>query len=139
MIIPCINWSDCGDPIGGRCAVGLHYGRPSLGGCAVCRHANKSPTDPGILSQLADEGEQLRRLSDPSFLQRLAHGAIGLGKAMIGVDRAGDETIAARRQTCAGCDQSTVLAGVANSCKACGCFWSAKILTNGERCPLKKW
>ena len=72
----------------------------------------------------------------------LTHGLAGLAKAALGIDRADDATIDARRATCAGCpDAVGIIGGLVTSCRLCGCIIRAKILIKGERCPANppKW
>jgi hypothetical protein len=48
--------------------------------------------------------------------------------------RVDDETLAARRATCQGCEY---LKG--STCELCGCFYQAKIALATEQCPVGKW
>jgi hypothetical protein len=74
-------------------------------------------------------------------LARLAHGAVGLIKAAVGIDRAPAAGVAARVQVCRQCDRATrhkdgvrVL-----KCLECSCWIKLKTRLAGETCPLGKW
>jgi hypothetical protein len=72
---------------------------------------------------------------------RIVHGAAGLTKAVVGIDRAPADAIAARRAICRRCDRATrhrdgvrVL-----RCLECACWIKPKTALAGEKCPLGKW
>jgi hypothetical protein len=74
-------------------------------------------------------------------LAHLAHGAVGLTKALVGIDRAPAAVIEARRAICRQCDRATrhkdgvrVL-----RCQECACWIKLKTRLAGETCPLGKW
>jgi hypothetical protein len=74
-------------------------------------------------------------------LTQLAHGAVGLTKALVGIDRAPAAVTEARRAICRQCDRATrhkdgvrVL-----KCLECSCWIKPKTRLAGERCPLGKW
>lgn len=69
-----------------------------------------------------------------SMMQRMAHGATGLAKAAMGLDRADDATIATRYALCMACDRHAI-----GLCTACGCLCAAKVRVAGEACPEGKW
>lgn len=69
-----------------------------------------------------------------SFLRRLASGGVGLLKAELGVDAAGDELEAARRATCESCE-----AWDHGVCTDCSCFTAAKVKIKSEQCPRGLW
>jgi hypothetical protein len=70
---------------------------------------------------------------------RLLHGAVGIAKAVLHIDRADDATIDRRRAICGTCDQATVVLGVLEKCKACGCGIVPKTANADQVCPLGKW
>lgn len=65
---------------------------------------------------------------------RVAHGAVGLAKAAIGLDRAPADVIHARQHICLHCDRLAK-----GFCRACGCLVAAKIRLRAETCPIGKW
>ena len=74
-------------------------------------------------------------------LAQLAHGAVGLTKALVGIDRAPAAVVAARVQACRQCDRATrhkdgvrVL-----KCLECSCWIKLKTRLTRERCPLDRW
>lgn len=81
----------------------------------------------------------------------VAHGAAGLTKVALGVDRTSDEGIAFRRSECRVCDKATkreykgeMIVTTLSRCTACHggkvpCFIMAKIKIKSEECPEKKW
>jgi len=115
--IHCRHWSDCASPDGGCCASGLYGGRPSRG---VCRHI--CPNRQGALTA-----------------QTILRGAVGITKAITGQDRASQETITRRTQTCRDCPQAQITAGLFWRCRLCGCATWAKVRNAGEKCPVAKW
>jgi hypothetical protein len=74
-------------------------------------------------------------------LAHLVHGAVQVGKAIVGIDRAPADVIEARRAICRQCDRATrhkdgvrVL-----KCLECSCWIKLKTRLAGEKCPLGKW
>lgn len=77
------------------------------------------------------------------------HGAIGLAKVAMGVDRADAATIEQRRDICRGCEHATRSSkpkfeanqGLTNMsrCQLCNCFIAGKTVLRGEACPAGKW
>lgn len=79
------------------------------------------------------------------------HGAAGLTKAVLGIERPPDPVVAARRDACRECPEATrnirfngLSKGLSHTsqCLACGalhCFIEAKTLVGGESCPQGKW
>lgn len=61
-------------------------------------------------------------------------GAIGLAKALTGIDRADDVTILLRRHACVKCPKRHK-----RLCMMCGCYLREKTLVASEKCPLGKW
>lgn len=102
----------------------LYGGKPSLGICQQCTENPDRDRSPKPI---------------PITLGGVLHGAIGLAKAMAGIDRASDETIDRRGAICISCNQSESVAGVLQRCKICGCATAAKIRNASEKCPLGKW
>jgi hypothetical protein len=64
----------------------------------------------------------------------LARGAVGVAKAALGRDRAPEDAITARWDSCLACDKHD--RGV---CLACGCFVGAKIRLASAECPESRW
>ena len=75
--------------------------------------------------------------------KQVAHGAVGLTKAALRIDRASDETIAARREACMACEylEKREVLGVVQvrRCLRCGCLVKPKAVISGESCPVGKW
>lgn len=118
MSIDCEHWANCGICGGGCCAISLYGGRPSLGTCAVC--VQRKPTAPG-------------------FVQKVAHGLVGIAKAVTGTGGASDELVKHRTAICSGCEHAELIAGILQNCKICGCSTWAKIRNADEKCPEGKW
>jgi len=87
-----------------------------------------------------------------SALGKLAHGAVGLAKATLGIDRATDEAVKARLAICETCVESipkaspvtsrkcgSLLKALAGKGGGCGCGLGSKTMIAGESCPLGKW
>lgn len=81
-----------------------------------------------------------------TVLEKVAHGAAGLAKAAIGIDRTPDDLITLRVRQCVGhptggedhidpCPEYK--AGFL--CGACGCIVAAKLRIKSEVCPRGKW
>jgi hypothetical protein len=64
----------------------------------------------------------------------LARGAVGVAKAALGRDRAPEDAITARWDSCLACEKHD--RGV---CLACGCFVGAKIRLASSACPEARW
>lgn len=79
----------------------------------------------------------------------IVRGAVGLTRAALSIDRAADDTVAARRDICRNCEHSTKNPSLINSecngltnfslCRKCSCLIAAKTLIAGEKCPLNLW
>ncbi len=67
------------------------------------------------------------------------HGAVGLVKAAVGMDKAPRELVEKRKEICDGCEHAVLRAGVFWQCDICRCATSAKIRLKGEKCPIGKW
>lgn len=100
-------------------------------GKPIAEHAHARQCPLGLFAEADQAGT----------LSAIAHGAAGLAKAVLHIDRASDETIAARRSICAGCPESKSIGGIVMVCNKCGCAWGAKIVIESEKCPLPvpKW
>ena len=70
---------------------------------------------------------------------KIAHGASGIAKAALGIDRVDGASWARRRAVCVACEHSTHSGGRLSRCKLCDCFIGAKIRVKGEQCPEGKW
>lgn len=76
----------------------------------------------------------------PMTLRKLAHGAAGLAKSRLGIDRASDEVIEYRQNICQACDQAKYRKdGTLTKCTICGCGLMDKTRLNHESCPCDKW
>ncbi|MDB5356760.1 MAG: hypothetical protein JWN24_3213 [Phycisphaerales bacterium] len=73
-----------------------------------------------------------------SIAGQVAHGAAGLAKAALRINRADDATIARRLATCGACPEVTVTLGI-RRCTVCKCVLAAKAANADENCPLAKW
>jgi hypothetical protein len=69
-----------------------------------------------------------------TMAQTVTHGATGLVKAALGIDRCDDATLDMRRATCATCEHLQD-----GRCGLCGCLLAAKQRLAGERCPAGLW
>jgi hypothetical protein len=69
-----------------------------------------------------------------SFHRYVRDGAIGLGKAVFGIDPAHPRVIVARRKICVRCPLRRQ-----GLCRACGCIIKAKTMVRGEACPKGRW
>ena len=78
----------------------------------------------------------------PRGFLRLLHGAAGLTRAALGVDRAPEHVIAERRAACRRCPDAQPCDRIGRrvcSCKLCGCLISAKTALSSESCPADRW
>jgi len=75
-----------------------------------------------------------RRGDGERTLADLARGAVGVAKAALGRDRAPEDAITARWDSCLACERHD--RGV---CTACGCFVGAKIRVASSACPEARW
>ena len=64
----------------------------------------------------------------------LARGVVGLGKSILGIDRASDETIKERWEICRKCEFYKLW-----QCTKCGCIASQKVKQQSETCPAGYW
>ena len=71
-----------------------------------------------------------RRPAQPTIV----HGAAGLAKAAIGLERASEEAIRERNRICHVCEHYR-----RGFCAKCGCLIVAKVRVASEVCPVKKW
>ena len=81
--------------------------------------------------------------------ERIGHGAAGLLKSAIGIDRAADEIIGSRLEICGGCPENQpCVAGrccgrlfdvLKPSSRTCGCVIANKVKLAGESCPMSRW
>ena len=69
-----------------------------------------------------------------SAMATISNGAVGIGKAILGIDRASEETIKERWDICQSCEFYKHW-----RCQACSCIVSMKIKIAGESCPKQKW
>ncbi len=67
------------------------------------------------------------------------HGAVGLVKAAVGMDKSSPELIAQRQAICEGCEHWVVRTGLFHQCDICRCATAAKMRLKGEKCPIGKW
>ena len=87
--------------------------------------------------------EDIRRMaaqSDfPPLAQQAYHVVGAIGRVAVAAAtgqkvRVNEETLAARRATCQGCEHL-----VNSRCALCGCFYQAKIVLTTEKCPIGLW
>ncbi len=67
------------------------------------------------------------------------HGAVGLVKAAVGMDKAPRELVEKRQEICDNCEHAVLRTGVFWQCDICKCATAAKIRLKGEKCPIGKW
>jgi hypothetical protein len=82
-------------------------------------------------------------------VQKIAHGAVQLTKAIVGIDRASSEIVEARRKECRSCPHASrhnndamSKAGwlsLTSRCRLCDCFIAPKTSLASETCPEGKW
>jgi len=72
---------------------------------------------------------------------KVIRGAVGVLKAIVGIDRAPANVIAARLKACRGCDRATKARDGVRvvKCRECDCFIKLKIKLAGEKCPRNRW
>jgi hypothetical protein len=80
---------------------------------------------------------------------KVAKGAVGLSKAVLGLDQASDAEKLRRRDICRECpeatrnqrllDKSSKGLTTCSTCKKCGCNIKAKTSLATETCPIGKW
>lgn len=79
----------------------------------------------------------------PSIASVAARGAVGLAKVALGVDRAPESVVTARRDVCRSCEHSTKrLFGLqvkVQRCNVCQCLIAGKSVLLGEKCPEGRW
>ncbi len=68
----------------------------------------------------------------------LRHGAVGLAKAALHIDRAAPAVVQSRRTLCARCPANRS-SRLGRLCVDCDCFITAKTLVNSEECPRRLW
>ena len=83
------------------------------------------------------------------LISRLRRGAVGLGKAVAGLDAADEPTIQARRDQCRRCEHATRNPNpkyAANTglttfsrCTKCSCYIAPKTKIASEMCPIGRW
>lgn len=114
---------------------------PHAAGSPVARPAPQPPETPEVIAERTRE-------SWLDAAKRVAHGAAGLTKYALGIDRSPDELIADRLAICDGCEKSTpkdkpvadrYCDRSGNGAPGCGCWLKAKTALAQEHCPLSKW
>lgn len=70
----------------------------------------------------------------PLTVKGVLHGAAGLARVALGIDKASDDVIDARLATCRACEHWQDSLG--GRCGICGCLTQAKTRLRAERCPL---
>ncbi len=74
---------------------------------------------------------------------QIIHGAVGIAKSRLHIDRAPEVVIAARREVCRTCDRAEkrTVAGLiqVRLCGECNCLIRDKSNVKSEKCPLGKW
>jgi hypothetical protein len=68
------------------------------------------------------------------FVERMARGMVGLGKAAMGIDKAPRRVVEFRLSVCQACPHHDD-----GKCGACGCWLGAKTKIAGEACPIGSW
>jgi hypothetical protein len=129
MTVPCPHWSATASESSGACAKGLFGGRPSVG---VCYKACKEPASPksnGLALPV------LRPIQHVPAVKRIAHGATGIVKVTVGLDKTPDDVLAVRVATCNACPHAMKEGGELKKCSICGCRLWYKLRLASERCP----
>ena len=126
----CDYWKNCGVRGGGCCSLNLYGGKPSLG---VCRQCPRN-TDPSWTATVGQHsGGAVERVN-------VVHGALGLGKWLLRMDRVERDTAVARLKICAACEhRRAVIRGIVATCGVCGCALRSKVASQNEHCPVGKW
>ena len=73
---------------------------------------------------------------------KVRHGAVGLVKAVLGVDRPAENVIELRRGICLGCELRRLpikRIDLGGYCVRCKCWLAAKTAIKSEACPIGKW
>lgn len=81
------------------------------------------------------------------MIGKLVRGAVGLGKAMFGVDMAEPQVVQWRLYKCLHCPYKYYASMNMPlwtkfgpwACRQCGCFIKAKVQIASEQCPMGKW
>lgn len=116
-------------------------GSPVAARSTVARPAPQPPETPEVIAERTRE-------SWLGAAKLVAHGAAGLTKYALGIDRSPDELIADRLAICDGCEKSTpkdkpvadrYCDRSGNGAPGCGCWLKAKTALAQEHCPLSKW
>ena len=68
----------------------------------------------------------------------MLHGAAGIAKAALGIDRPPDDVVAMRRAACESCEHNREIVGF-RQCGLCLCVIDAKVVVSSEKCPAGKW
>ncbi len=121
-----------------------HRCREKRNGLPSCTGACPCPKDGAPIITHAVSGEcPINRF--PKFADveadkpGLVHGATGVMKAVMGIDKASDEEIARRHAICGGCEHARMHLGLVQTCRRCGCVVKLKVRVKGEVCPAGKW
>jgi hypothetical protein len=124
------NCARCRDPAGGRTwrvVMGHKYDLP------------ERSIDFGCPFGKPWAGQQVPAAPIPLTPARLAHGAVGIARAVTGTGGASAETVTARLAICNPCEHAQLTAGVLRRCRLCGCSTWAKVRNAAEQCPAGKW
>jgi len=76
------------------------------------------------------------------FASRPVAGAVGIAKAVLGIEPADAETMQRRIATCEACPDGCYQTGPSRCDRAnggCGCFLAAKWRIASEKCPKGHW
>lgn len=76
-----------------------------------------------------------KRPCPEEILRQVAHGAKGLGKVILGIDRPAKQVLTLRMSVCKKCPHLTAKL----FCERCGCLIVAKARILAEDCPAGKW
>ena len=75
----------------------------------------------------------------PARAKRVVHGAAGLAKAALGLDKADGNLMMRRWAVCDSCKHAEKIGGIVQTCGICRCMLRAKIRLAGETCPTGQW
>lgn len=72
--------------------------------------------------------------------RQVAHGAVGVAKALFGFDPADPRVVMARRRACLSCPRlRKVSVALPARCADCGCAIRLKTQVASEACPRGRW
>ncbi len=136
-ISSCIWRGEEGDGTSFECLHPENRKRVTPHECSTCPLRVEShlvvPANPEQAKENRGETNQIVHESNGA-VSYLATGAVGLSKALLGIDRAPDELIQERWEICQKCEFYRMW-----RCTKCGCIASQKAKVLSEKCPENFW